>query len=848
MKINKTIFSLLLLFTIFFDVQAQNKVTIETLKTVLKKIEKQHQVHFSYLEKDVTGVVVQAPEKEKTIETKIDFLVQQTQLNFEFVSKDYIAISKKSEILSLRFQLKDATNSALIEAATIKFNGSNNGTSSNAKGMFEINPKIVFQIEISHLNYTTKRITINNNLSTKSINNIYLFPFQNELEEVITQNILTNGISKKIDGSLEIKPKRWGLLPGLVEPDVFETLKQLPGIVSADETLSNLNVRGGTHDQNLFLWNGIRLFQTAHFFGLISALNPNLAHNIKVFKNGSSAFYGEGISSVVDISTKNETKENTNTTIGANLISADFSTKIKASPLTAIEISARRSHTDIFKTPTYKSYYKKIFQNTAISNVTTNEIVDYKNKENFYFYDATAQINQKINSKTEATASLIAISNSLLLNEFKTENSVLVTKNSSLQQSTYAVSLAVKRNWNPNFKTNFETYGSIYNVNSTNESIASNRNLNQENTIVDTGIRIKNFNTISKTVSIQSGYQFNEIGIRNFDQINIPSFFRSIKEVLISHAFIGELSYQSKNNKIKTTIGVRNNYMTSLRQNSIEPRLQFHYNFSESFSTEIQGERKSQVTSQVIDLQQDFLGIEKRRWVVANNTDVPIMYSDQLSVGFTYKKNNWLIILDNFYKNVSGITSKSQGFQNQLEFLRINGNYTVLGTELLVQKKIQNFTAWMSYSGLKNDYEFESFNPVTFPSNFEISHNLTTGLIYDFNQIKFALGSTFFSGKPNTLPLNTTPVFTTPNKPEIAYDLPNSTNLNNYFQINFSGSKNFIIKRNKILTIGLSAQNIFNSKNNINQNFRINNTLNTIEKVDTYSLSRTFNTFLRYTL
>ena len=44
-------------------------------------------------------------------------------------------------------------------------------------------------------------------------------------------------------------------------------------IISVDESVANINIRGGTHDQNLFLWNNIRMFQTGHFFGLISAFS-----------------------------------------------------------------------------------------------------------------------------------------------------------------------------------------------------------------------------------------------------------------------------------------------------------------------------------------------------------------------------------------------------------------------------------------------------------------------------------------------------------------------------------------------------------------------------------------------
>lgn len=848
MKTNRPFFTILVLVFVFFEAIAQNNTSAIPLKRILRDIENKHKVNFSYLEKDVTAILLLSPENLLNLEAKINYLADKTNLKFELIANGYIAISKKNVVVTTGFYLQDATNLTPIEGANIKLNQANNVVISDKNGYFEIASKTVFQIIISHVNYEAKTVLLSDLKTKEKTTVIFLQPYYNELAEVITQSILTTGISKKIDGSIEIKPKKFGLLPGLVEPDIFETLKQIPGIVSTDETISNLNVRGGTHDQNLFLWNGIRLFQTGHFFGQISALNPNLAHNIKIFKNGSSAFYGEGISSVVDISTKSQNLEDTKTSIGFNLISADVNTKLKLSKNTDLEISARRSHTDLIKSPTYEKYYQKIFQNTAISNAANNEIIDYKNNENFYFYDATVQINQKISSKIEASLALLAITNLLTLNEFKTENSTIVSKKSSLAQTTYASSLGFNINWNKYLKTEIGIYGSIYNINSSNESITTNKILNQENTIIDTGLRIKNYHKINKNISLQSGYQLNEIGIRNFDKINSPTFFRSIKEVLILHALICEVSYKSNDSRTHATLGVRNNYIASFSKNIIEPRLQFNYRFTDAFSIEVLGERKSQVTSQVIDLQQDFLGIEKRRWILANDATIPIMRSSQISLGFTFKRNKWLVILDNFYKNVNGITSKSQGFQNQLEFLRINGSYDVIGSELLVQKRIRNFTGWISYSILRNNYNFQTFDPIKFPSNFDINQNITTALIYDYNQLKFALGSTFFSGKPNTLPLNPEPVFPTPGKAEIAYDLPNSTNLTNYFQLNFSGSKSFKLNKIDNLVVGFSIQNILDLKNTINQNFRINSNTNIIEQVNTFSLARTFNAFIRYNL
>ena len=273
--------------------------------------------------------------------------------------------------------------------------------------------------------------------------------------------------------------------------------------------------------------------------------------------------------------------------------------------------------------------------------------------------------------------------------------------------------------------------------------------------------------------------------------------------------------------------------------------MQLNYTLSKFFQLEVLGEQKSQTTSQIIDLQQDFLGIEKRRWMLSNNNDIPIIKSQQISVGFTFKKRNWLVSLDNYYKRTTGITSSSQGFQNQLEFVEINGSYTVFGNELLVQKQFKKFITWMSYSYTDNDYTFNSFSPTTFPNNYEIKHTIGAAIIYDYKKLKLALGSRWFTGKPNTIPLSTSPSSSTSS---IVYNSPNSSNLEDYFQVNISGSYNFKITKSVQLAMGLSIQNVLNNKTIINQNYRVNQNENSVEQINTYSLQRTPNAFFRFTL
>ncbi|MBT8376980.1 MAG: Plug domain-containing protein, partial [Bacteroidia bacterium] len=119
------------------------------------------------------------------------------------------------------------------------------------------------------------------------------------LNEVVIENYLTRGLSKNVDGKIRIATQDFNILPGLTEPDILQTIQSLPGVISVDERISNINIRGGTNDQNLILFEGIKMYQSGHFFGLISAFYPYLAEETNVSKNGTSAKYGDGVSGVI---------------------------------------------------------------------------------------------------------------------------------------------------------------------------------------------------------------------------------------------------------------------------------------------------------------------------------------------------------------------------------------------------------------------------------------------------------------------------------------------------------------------------------------------------------------------
>lgn len=836
----------LLICFIFFLVPAaaQDKNGGLPLKQVLEQIEKQHSVKFNYIVEEVTPIKLVPPPAGLELNGKLDYIEENTSLNF-MVSGSYITLYTRS---STKFICGYVLNKGgrPIEKAEVTCPATAEKVLTDKRGYFEFSLQASGDIEVFHASFQPVSLHVDD-FNEKQCRQIKLDIQVTMLEEIVTQRYLTSGITRRKDGSFVISPKKFGILPGLIEPDVLLTMQQLPGINSIDETVSNINVRGGTHDQNLFMWNGIRLFQTGHFFGLISALNPNIANEIRISKNGTSAFYGESVSSTVDISSRSQGIEDGNTSVGTNMINIEYYTKIKATEKASFELSARRSFTDIIAFPTYNKYSKRIFQNTIVTELNNSTDVNYKSDKEFYFIDFTGQYHQKFGDKHDFYLDLIGIRNNLDFTEGTITETNVVTRYSSLDQLTLGGTMTWKTAWSGHDRSEVSLYGSMYNVDGKNASIESSREIIQQNIIHDRGFRFSHAHTLSPLFTVYGGYQFNEISIENSEEINMPMFKTVLKNVLRTHSAIGEAEYNSTNNMLYARAGLRANYISQLSLLLAEPRLQVTYGFGGNFSLELLAELKSQGVSQVVELQEDFLGIEKRRWVLADNEqEIPVQQSRQVSAGVSFRRNNWLVSLENFYKKVKGITTAGQAFQDRLEAVLAPGSYTVYGTEFLIQKQYEGFYTWLSYSWNNNQYSFEGITPASFSSNFEISHTISTAAIYEWNNLKVAFGYKWFTGRPYTAPLSNDPIYNIPGIPEISYGSPNSENLSDFFQANLSASYTWSLPRNVKFQLGVSVLNLFNRQNIINRHYRINSETNAIEQVDTYALERTPNVMAKF--
>ena len=661
------------------------------------------------------------------------------------------------------------------------------------------------------------------------------------LNEVVINKYLTSGISRSSYGIVTIKPEKFDILPGLIEPDVLQTIQALPGIVSVDETVSNINIRGGTHDQNLILWDGIKMYQSGHLFGLISAFNPYLTQQVNISKNGTSAQFGDGVSSVIEMQLSNTVDDKLKLGTGFNLIHADAYTKIPIGSKSELQLSARRSITDLVTAPTYEQYSKRIFQDSDFENNQDSQNNAISKNERFYFYDMTGKFLYDISKKDKLRISFLTIYNNLNYEEESTINNINESLNSQLTQRNLAGGLTYSRNWSDRISTSIQLSLSNYNLNAKNVDLLNNQRLIQNNEVIDGALKLDSKWHIKENTYLNIGYQFSEVGISNLEDVNNPVFRSYIKEVIRSHATYAESKWVSNNLNSHLKAGVRFNYIPKFDALWLEPRLSFSQRFANYFRLELLGEFKSQTSSQIIDLQNDFLGIEKRRWILSNDQDIPIIKSKQASIGIHYNQNQFLVSAEAFYKDVEGITTRSQGFQNQFQFVKAIGSYHVKGIDFLINKQFEHFNTWLSYSFSKSDYMFNTLNNgISFPNNTDITHVVTFSNSYTLNHLKLAIGVNWRSGKPYTEPNETNPI----QDSSINFDSPNSLNLKNYLRVDLSGTHNFKINDRIDAELGASIWNLFNKKNILNTYYSLNNEGN-ITKIENQSLGITPNVSFR---
>ena len=246
--------------------------------------------------------------------------------------------------------IKDAESNESLIGVSVYVEKLQQGTTTDEKGFYDLElPFGEHTLRISYVGYTTLNKKVN--VSNKSVTlNLKLEPESEKLSEVqVTserkdRNVTAMAMSVQTLDMITIKK-----IPALMgEVDVIKSITLLPGVQSASEGSSGFSVRGGATDHNLILLDGAPIYNASHFLGFFSVFNNDVVKDATLYKGDIPANFGGRLSSVLDVSVKDEMPKRFGLQGGVGLVTSHLMVE---TPLfdhkTSVMAAGRRTYADL---------------------------------------------------------------------------------------------------------------------------------------------------------------------------------------------------------------------------------------------------------------------------------------------------------------------------------------------------------------------------------------------------------------------------------------------------------------------------------------------------------------------
>jgi hypothetical protein len=210
--------------------------------------------------------------------------------------------------------------------------------------------------------------------------NIEMVDYIQSLKAVVVSSEKTSNVKGLQMGVEKLNIKTIKQVPVVFgEADVLRAVLTLPGVTSVGEGSTGFNVRGGSADQNLILFNGATIYNPSHLFGFFSSFNPDLIKDVELYKSSIPEKYGGRLSSVLDVTTRDGNNKKFSGTGGIGPLTSRLTLEGPAGDGKTSFLVAGRT--------TYSDWLLKTIPNSEYSNSSAS------------FYDLNLNINHEINAK-----------------------------------------------------------------------------------------------------------------------------------------------------------------------------------------------------------------------------------------------------------------------------------------------------------------------------------------------------------------------------------------------------------------------------------------------------------------
>jgi len=755
---------------ICINAQSQNtqKDSISFYQAI-KLIEKEKKISFAFNHKLFLNKKVIQFNPKDPIEDIIPLLIDNKEFLIEKSDGTYLIVPKNksvSENIAIVGVVIDKTTGETLPNAIVyvKATGKNTVTNKDGKFSFLGIASDTTLLEVRYLGFESKTFKINE-FSNPSNIELTLVNKPSVLKEVtvLDQKEKVFEISTQ-SSKVSIDIDEFNMLSNFGEPDVFRAIQLLPGVNGTEETSASLIIRGGLPEHNLVLFDGFTVYQLDHFFGTFSAFNSNVIKDVQIYKSGYDAKYGSRISGIVDITAKTGNTYKPTVNLGINLISANAVVEIPFSKKISFLLAGRRSYTDVIQTTLYKKLFNNVKENDPNAITQSGEDVSFLNPE-FYFFDINSKLTYRINESNLLSLSFYHGKDNLFIDDSYSESSsfpVDYNYEYSSQEKTdwgnTGISLRFAKQWNKKLFTELYVSGSNFFRN----SILDNSYKYEYDTINENYNSTFTSNNLvdESSLKIDSEYKINDVNSINLglysikNQINYLYFYDDQPELadldLEENGSIGGLfsQYNYSNGKTSVKLGFRLTSSSVAFYNPyFEPRASFSYQLNSKLNIKASYSKNYQfVVNTVIT---DPTSTTTTFWQLANDIDIPVLSANHYTTGLTFSKNNFVIDLEGYFKQINGLTLYS--YNSDTDELFSLGSGKSFGLEVLIKKQIKTYTGWLAYTFSKSENSFNNINNGNyFAADYDQRHEIKIVNMLTVGKWDFSATWIYGSGKPYT--------------------------------------------------------------------------------------------------
>ena len=534
--------------------------------------------------------------------------------------------------------------------------------------------------------------------------------------------------------------------------DINKLLALSAGVSSSSEGSADLQVRGGQAGQNLYLYDGIPIYATSHFFGLISATNPLSVQSAKLYKSGFPVEYGGRLSSIVSVKTRD-----------ILLTKTSFETEIN------MLTSGLRLSLPIVK--------------NKIGLTISGRVSNYGglNLLSLYNNDDNDKIRMSFGDLHTGLLWQPNIKNKLKVNWFTNNDNINIFQTDNTSESL---------SWLKNKQNNLS-----FTWNRTDDKTDNKLSVYSDKYGFDLGKRLHG-NSTDFQVEDQIVSHISTVGIKDnleitfsdkrtlitgfsFDQISFtPVWYQYRDSALIKEdvykqtKFYEGFIYGSLNlnleNYGKVNLGFRSGLAIDNKQlfPLFEPRLSYQNVLESGFSFNASIDRMSQTVHRIANpgLGYPFEiylpstdGIKPSDlWIYSLGGSRDIRFNKlnlTLKAELWYKRMKNIVEFKDGYDVISAVTDKS-GITTGMQNVVTQGRGEAYGIDFSGEVKLKKFTLLTDYTLMRSIWQFDELNNgIAFNAPTDIRNSISITLLYNISdKWKFSSNWQYMSGKPITLP------------------------------------------------------------------------------------------------